>query len=53
VQQFYQIFSSENKCIISFLYACNNLYLSAPKFVGEIDYIDEYVYQDNWKVTEK
>jgi len=51
------IFSSENKCITSSLYACNNLYLSAPKFVGEINYIDEYVYQVNWtsyrKVTIK
>jgi len=42
------IFISENKCITSSLHVCGNLYLSAPMFVGEIDYIDEYVYQDNW-----
>jgi len=25
----------------------------APKFVGEIYYMDEYVYQDNWKSYRK
>jgi len=43
------IFISENKCFTSFLHVCNNSCFSAPKFVGEIDYMDEYVYQDNWK----
>jgi len=42
------IFISENKCITSSLHVCGNLYFSEPKFVGEIDYIDEYVYQVNW-----
>jgi len=35
------------------LHVCNNLYFSEPKFVGEINYIDEYVYQDNWKSYRK
>jgi len=39
--------------ITSSLHACNNLYFSAPKFVGEISYMDEYVYQDNWKSYRK
>jgi len=30
-----------------------NLYFSGPKFVGEIDYIDEYVYQVDWKSYRK
>jgi len=25
----------------------------APRFVGEINYLDEYVYQDNWKSYRK
>jgi len=33
----------------NYLHVCGNLYFSEPKFVGEIDYIDEYVYQVDWK----
>jgi len=37
----------------NYLHVCGNLYFSEPKFVGEINYIDEYVYQVNWKSYRK
>jgi len=48
------IFSSENECFTSYLVTCVWQFIfSEPKFVGEINYIDEYVYHDNWKSYRK